>query len=776
VPPLPPRRLAGVFLVSLATLMLELTLTRLFSATMFYHFAFLAISLALFGSGASGVFVYLARPRLDAASAGRLMGLGCALFAASTLGALVVILAHPLSPFSPGLDVLLSLAWIYGAAALPFFFSGFVVTLAIAAFTREINRLYFWDLAGAAAGCLLLVPALGTLGAIDTVLLVAVLAAFAGWLLAGGRWLAAATALAALVLACNRGAPFLELREAKGLSEQPVVFSRWNSFSRVTVTRTPDPDRMLLYIDADAATIIHKDASDLGRHAEERDRIESLAYQTGRRDKVLIIGPGAGVDVIVARLHGARDVTAVEVNPLVARDVMSSEPFASFSGRLYEQPGVRLVVDEGRSFLRRSRERYDLVLGTMVDTWAATAAGAFALTENNLYTRQAFRDYLDRLAPGGVLSLTRWYQTPPDQLLRLVSLGRVTLRERGAADARRHFIVVRGIPEGGQPLATSTVLLKAAPFTQEEVEGALRFADRAGFEVLYAPGATPDNDVAHLIAAEDPEAFWKAFPSDVSPPSDDRPFFFQSARPAQVLSRRWSRGEWRRTNLGTLVLFGVVTISLLVVALFVLGPLLLARRRIAASRGRLPFLLYFAVLGTGFIVVEVVLVQKCVLFLGHPAYALTVVLFALLLWSALGSRLAGGFAEQGLAGTLRSVLVGVAALVALAATLLAPLFYALVHLAAPLRILVTVAALAPLGLALGMPMPTGMRLLGARAPELVPWAWGVNGAASVLGSVAAVALAMRWGFDVVLLGAAALYLAAVPLMARAAAASPTPAA
>ncbi len=771
---LPPRRLAGVFLVSLATLMLELTLTRLFSATMFYHFAFLAISLALFGSGASGVFVYLARPRLDPASASRLMGLGCALFAASTLAALVVILAHPLSPFSPGWDVLLSLAWIYGAAALPFFFSGSVVTLAITAFTREINRLYLWDLAGAAAGCLLLVPALGTLGAIDTVLLVAVLAAFAGWLLAGGRELVAATALALAVLAWNLGAPFLELREAKGLSEQPVVFSRWNSFSRVTVTRTPDPDRLILYIDADAATIIHKDASNLARHAEERDRIESLAYQTGRRDKVLVIGPGAGVDVIVARLHGARDVTAVEVNPLVARDVMSSEPFLSFSGRLYQQPGVRLVVDEGRSFLRRSRERYDLVLGTMVDTWAATAAGAFALTENNLYTRQAFRDYLERLAPGGVLSLTRWYQTPPDQLLRLVSLGRVALGERGVKDARQHFIVVRGKPEGGQPLATSTVLLKAEPFAPEEVERALRFVERAGFEVLYAPGTPADNDVARLVAAEDPEAFWKAFPSDVSPPTDDRPFFFQSARPGQVLSRRWSRGEWRRTNLGTLVLFGVVAISVLVVALFVLGPLFLARQRIAASRGRLPFLLYFAALGTGFIVVEVVLVQKCVLFLGHPVYALTVVLFALLLWSALGSRVAGRFSEQGLAGTLRSILLAVAALVALAATLLAPLFYALVHLPAPLRILVTVAALAPLGLALGMPMPTGMRLLGARAPELVPWAWGVNGAASVLGSVAAVALAMRWGFDVVLLGAAALYLAAVPLSARAAAASRAP--
>ncbi|HVQ24919.1 MAG TPA: hypothetical protein VMV01_07075, partial [Planctomycetota bacterium] len=597
MPPLPLARLLGVFTVSLATLMLELTLTRLFSATMFYHFAFLAISLALFGSGASGVFVYLARPRLDDERTARLMAIACALFAASTVAALFVILAHPLSPFSPGLGILLSLAWIYGAAALPFFFAGCVITLAISAWTREINRLYLFDLAGAALGCLLLVPALGTLGAIDTVLLVALLAALAGWLLSAERFTLALVALAAVLLAWNRTSPFIELREAKGLSEDPVVFSRWNSFSRVTVTSTPDPDRLLLYIDADAATIIHKDASDLQRHAAERDRIESLAYQARHRDKVLIIGPGAGVDVIVARLHGARDVTAVEVNPLVARAVMSSEPFRTFSGRLYEQPGVRLVVDEGRSFLRRSGESYDLVLGTMVDTWAATAAGAFALTENNLYTREAFRDYLARLAPGGVLSLTRWYQTPPDQLLRILSLGRVVLAERGVSDPRGHFIVVRGKQEGGQPLATSTVLLKAEPFGEDEIRGAEAFAERLGFEVLYTPRTRPDNDLVRLVEAKDPEAFWDAFESDVSPPTDNRPFFFQSARPGQVFSRRWSRGEWRRTNLGTLVLFGVVGISALVVALFILGPLVLARHRVAATRGRLPFLLYFAALG-----------------------------------------------------------------------------------------------------------------------------------------------------------------------------------
>jgi len=765
------RRLLGVFLISLATLVLELTLTRLFSATMFYHFAFLAISLALFGAGASGVLVYLLRPRLAGDRVGTLMAIGCAAFAGSTVAALVVILGHPLSPIAPGLDTLASLAWIYGAAALPFFCSGCVITLAITAWAGDINRVYLFDLAGASLGCLLLVPALAWLGAIDTVLLVAALGALAGFLLSGRRALLAATAAAVAFLAFNHARPQIVLREAKGLSEAPVMFSRWNSFSRVTVTRTEDPDRLLLFIDADAATIIHKDAANLARHASERDRIESLGYHTGHRDRVLIIGPGAGVDVIVARLHGARDVTAVEVNPLVARDVMSSEPFLSFSGRLYQQPGVRLVVDEGRSFLRRSDERYDMIVGTMVDTWAATAAGAFALTENNLYTVEAFHDYLARLAPGGILSLTRWHQNPPDQLLRLVSLGRVALAARGVSDASEHFVIVRGRREGGQPLATATLLLKAEPFTIAEAEGAEKYAARAGLDVLYSPLTRPDNELTRLVLAENPADVWSTFVSDISPPTDNRPFFFQSARPGQVFSKRWTRGEWRRTNLGMIVLFGLVGISFVMVLLFILGPLLLVRKRLAGTRGRLPFLLYFAALGTGFIVVEVVLIQKCVLFLGHPAYALTVVLFAVLLWSAIGSLLAGRFADQSLPRTLRGVLLAVAGLVVLSAASLAPIFYGLVHLPTPLRIVITVVVLGPLGLALGMPMPTGIRLLAARGPELVPWAWGVNGAASVLGSVGAVAFAMQWGFDLALLCGALVYLAAALFAARAVAAT-----
>jgi spermidine synthase len=771
-PPLSSRRaLAGVTLTSLATLLLELTLTRLFSATMFYHFAFLAVSLALFGSGASGVALYAMRFRPPVPS--RALALFAALFAAATVAALLVILANPIPPASPGPQTVPPLAAVYGAAALAFFFSGCTITLALTVWAREASRLYAYDLAGAAGGCLLLVPALEVLGAVDAVLLVAVLAGLAGVVFAGpdagfGARIAVAVVAAGTValLVGNHAYNWIRLREAKGLPEAGLLFSKWNSFSRVTVAASGDGDRRLILIDADAGTLVYRDAADSQRHARQGNRIDSLAYHLGGRDKVLVIGPGGGVDVIIARLFGAREVTAVEVNPLVARDVMSTEPFRSFSGRLYEQPGVRLVVDEARSFIRRSPEEYDLILATMVDTWAATAAGAFALAENNLYTEEAFRDYLTRLGPGGMLSMTRWYQNPPDQLLRLVSLARAALTESGVADAAGHLMLVRGLPEEGQPLATATFLLKKTPFTDAEIERAEAFAERVGFEVLYTPRTRPRGPISLLIEARDPQEVWAAFPSDISPPRDDRPFFFQSVRPGRLLNPRWARGEWRKTNLGTVVLVTLVGISAVLVALFLLGPLVLVRARVEDQPGRAGALLYFACLGMGFIVIELVMVQKCVLFLGHPAYALTVVLFSVLVFGGLGSAFSARIQPERLPSLLGRLLPAVALLVVAYVLVLGPVFYGLVHLGAASRVALTVSLLAPLGLLLGVPMPAGLRLLAGGAPGLVPWAWGVNGAASVLGSSAAVALAMVWGFDRTLLVGAGLYLIAFVLVAR----------
>jgi predicted membrane-bound spermidine synthase len=754
----------SVFLVSLAALTLELTLTRLFSATMFYHFAFLAISLALFGSGASGVFVYLARRKRPLADPRRSFARAAILFAVTTVLALVIVLRNPL-PLEVVPELFKRLVFVYAGVTLPFFFAGCAITVAITAWTADINRLYLFDLTGAAAGCLLVIPALDTLGAVDTVLAVAVIAAVSGAVAAGPtrRGHAAAALLLGVALlglvAGNRSSRWLELAEAKGRPQDQVLFSKWNSFSRVTVEGTLEKPVLEMLIDADAATAIWRGTADDHPRPGQSPGPIAAVYHLRPHGDVLIIGPGGGTDVLAALEAGASRITGVEVNPIIVRDVMLREPFDSYSGSLYRRPGVHIVVDEGRSYVRSSSQRYDVIQGTLVDTWAATGAGAFALTENYLYTVEAFQDYLGHLADDGILCLTRWYFRPPDQMLRLVTVARAAMDEIGLAEPERHFMLF--VEDAQTPDHTpGTLLLKRSPFTDEEVLTVERLAQRRGYGLLYTPRTRPANLFTRLVEARDVGAIARAYPTNIMPTRDNDPFFFNSLRPEDVGPAMATRTEWAKTNLGTAVLFALVGISAFGVALFILGPLALAGERISTGR-RLAAVLYFACLGGGFIVVEVVLLQRFVLFLGHPVYALTVVLFSLLTSCGIGSLLAGRFDPARLGPALTRVLLLVAGFVVVYVFALAPLFYRLIHLPRPLRIAIAVAALAPLGTVMGMAMPTGLRMLDQRMPSLVPWAWGVNGAASVLGSVAALLIALASGFDQALLVGAGLYLAAV---------------
>ena len=774
-PPPSRRLLGGVALVSLAILLLQLTLTRLFSATMYYHFAFLAIALALFGSGSSGVLVYVLEGRLRRVATSRALVASALLFAVTAVAALLVILGNPFSPVDPPAVTLRHLAFVYGATALPFVFGGAAISLAVARFARSMSRLYVFDLGGAAAGCLLVIPLLDRLGAIDTVLVVAVLGWAAAVAFAGsedgaglgprGRAVVAVAGFLVLgLLAFNRATGRLEIRRAKGLDEAGhILFEKWNSFSRVTVWGSLLDPSVVIMIDADAATLVLRGAGVPGQREWLMSRVEALAYHLKPGAAALVIGPGGGADVAMARAFGARSVTAVEVNPIIAVDVMSRDPFRAWSGAIYEQPGVRLVVDEARSFIRSSPERYDLIQATMVDTWAATAAGAFALTENNLYTVEAFRDYLDRLTPDGVISFTRWHVEPPDQLLRLAAIARTAMAERGIRDPGRHLLVVRGMIEGQRERAPATVLVKASPFTDEEVKRLETLASLRGFVLLYTPLTRPAGDLTRLVTAEDPAAVWRTQSSDVSPTRDDRPFFFHTVRLSRLADVRlgWD-DEWQKTNLGTFVLAALAVLTPLVTVAFILGPLALAGARGGGSGARLLWLVGFAGLGLGYVMVEVVLVQKCILFLGHPVYALTVVLFSLLAWSAAGSFLSGRVGEDRLGVLMPFILIGVAGLVTAYAFGLSPFFRAFVGLPRPARLLLAASVLAPLGVALGVPMPSAIRLLDRAAPRAVPWAWGVNGAASVLGSVGALVVALLAGFDGALLLGALAYLLAVP--------------
>jgi predicted membrane-bound spermidine synthase len=772
------RAFLGVAITSLSTLMLELTLTRLFSATMYYHFAFMAISIALFGSGASGVFIYIARRKtvcrahLDLACLPKWLWLASVLYALSAVSALCVVLNNPLS-LDPGMGNYYRLAIIYVASALPFFFAGCVIAIAVTSFAEEISRLYLFDLAGAAAGCLMLIPVLNLIGAINTVLLVSVLASIAAGLfsLSGqaqrARFVGSLLLTAGLIgfAAYNIKTNRLDIRKTKGIEERDVLFSKWNSFSRITVVGDLSGDQVEIKIDADASTHIPRDAGNTELNRLQRHQISGLVYQLKRDANVLIIGPGGGGDVMIARAFGQRQIIAVEVNPIIAIDVMSSEPFKSFSGSIYQQPNVRLIIDEGRSFIRSSRERYDIIQATMVDTWAATVAGAFALTENNLYTVEAFKDYATHLTDDGMLTMTRWYFEPPDQLLRLISLTRAMMSELGISNPDKHIILVRDVRTDDERMP-ATFIFKKSEFTEVEVRAVEELVAQAGFELLYTPLTRPANVFTQMIEAADPAKVWDSFETNVEPTRDNSPFFFNSIRLSNLGRALSGAGEWQKTNLGTFVLFALLAIAAMLVAVFILGPLAMVGGDALEidTRTRLSQLLYFACIGAGFIIVEVAMIQKFILFLGHPVYSLAIVLLSLLAFSGIGSFLSGRFDKDRLAVVLVKVLAALVVLVLIYVIALSPIFYGLVHLSRLVRIVISVALMMPLAVVMGMPMPLGIKVLNRRAPEMVPWAWGVNGAASVMGSIAALAIAILTGFNQALLVGAALYLLAAVFM------------
>jgi spermidine synthase len=776
------RHLAAVALVSATLLMTELALTRIFSVIMYYHFAFLAISIALFGISASGVLAYVARRRLATRSTDQLLSAAALLYTAATIVSLyfLVRLRVGLSYSPENLRLMLT---IYAIAALPFFSGGLVVTLAISRLTARVNSVYAADLIGAALGCLLLIPLLDRVGAPGVVLTAAAFSSIAATLMADRAWririAGVAAAMLTLALAGQlSGAATFDVVDTKGHKGDTVLFSKWNSFSRIGVYerehgdwslspsyKGPRPDTRFMDIDSAASTPILRLDRDLANAQYLRYELTSLAYRLVKPGfRALVIGPGGGRDLASALVFGAAQVDGVEINPIIADDVMRNR-FRDYSGGIYTNPRVAIAVDDGRSFVRRTPNRYDVIQASLVDTWAATAAGAYTLTENTLYTVDAFDDYLDHLTEGGALTITRWVFDG----LRLVSLAQEACARHGWA-ARDRILIVRHD-------RVATFVLKRAPFTPDEVARARADAEALGFEVLYAPGqpaaaredewvdGVPTGDYARLITVADRDQFYEAYHWDVRPTTDDRPFFFHTTKLRNQFDVAFGRSMLFGNGLSALMT--LLTISIALIALFVLGPLAIADRGVSHPRGWLAWLVYFGALGAGFMLIEVSVLQRFVLLLGHPVYSLTVTLFSLLLGTGIGAAWSRRVADAGLRSWAARGIVVIAAL-AVATVVLGG---ALVEWAIPFpraaRIAVAVCALVPVGIALGMPMPAGLRMLSARAPDLVPWAWGLNGALSVLGATLAIFIAMNWGFATTLFVAAGVYLVGLAAMLRA---------
>jgi hypothetical protein len=773
--------LLGIGLSSFAALLLELALTRLFSVVLFYHFAFLAISIALLGLGAGGVFAYLRKQRLSKEQTRPLAARLCCLNAIAIPIVLEIVLHVPVS-LELSWSNLARLTVLYLAAAIPFFLTGLLFSVVFAREARSITRLYGADLLGGALACLSIVPLLNFIGGPNTILFSGLMmaAASAIWAVSSSIRKTAAVVAGALVLtiALNYSGRIIDVVYAKGeLREKSwVEFARWNAISRVEVDSQGTNGKSIV-IDADASTYIMNVDPHAWQGTDWQRNLmaapPALANVLRPHGEYAIIGPGGGVDVLRAVANGSPSVTGIEINPIIANSIMRGR-YADYSYHLYDRPEVHLHVTDGRSFVRNAKQNFDVVQMTLVDTWASTAAGAFALSENSLYTVDAFREYFEHLKPDGMVAITRWEFQQPREALRVVSVATEALHQMGIANPAKHFMVVSDgdLDEDGIPVV---VLAKKSPFTpEEEAKVQVHLDQHEDLAALYMPSAPKQNAFSALIARNNPRAFAHDYPYNVAPVDDNAPFFFFTLKVDQILhDGGLQRGIDWKVNLGVVVLGGVFAISVLAVLGFLILPMALRGGR---SQRSLP-LLYFVAVGLGYILVEICCIQRFVLFLGHPTYALTVVIFLLLLASGAGSLLSRRWLSNVASGWMPLAILIVA--IGLNTWALPVFLTALIGLPFLMKLGVSAIVLGPLGLAMGMPFPTGLRAISStRDIELpaaefgepvhpednaVEWAWAMNAASSVLGSVLAMVIAIRFGLNITLGSGAAAYALALLL-------------
>lgn len=814
------RREAVLFLVSASVLADEVVLVRAFSIGLWHHFAYMVISIALLGFGASGtllgVLVRAKTPlRADTRSAGWL-AVSAVLFAVTLPVSFVLAQKIPFDPFLIIWDrqQLLFLGCYYLVLFVPFFTAATVIGLALTTDPEESPRLYFYNLVGSAAGAVLAVcfleiapvgqAVLAVAGVAQGAALFALLNVMVLPVARRHRLLAAGAVLgmAALTLYYVARPPVVRLSQYKGLSYAlnlpgaRLLATRSSAIGRVDVIASPAirqapglslatpqeaviPPQVGLFVDGEIAGAITEFAGNTSALGY-LDWMSTAAHYFALPDspRVCVLGAGGGASVLLALRHGAQRVDAVEVDANVVR--LLREAFRDFSGGLYDRPDVHVHVAEGRAFLESAPAQWDVIDISLVDSFVAAAVGLGAVNESYLYTKEAFATYLRHLRPGGVLTVTRWIRTPPRDELKLFATAVTALEGMGLRPAER-LVLLRS-------WATATLLAKREPFTTAELDALRRWAEERLFDTSYFPGVAPGEgnrfnmlprdsyaEAADALLAGYPrrDVFFREYPFFVQAATDDRPYFFHFFRWRALPLMLGTAGlawipfvEW-----GYLILVATLIQAAVLGGFLIVLPLALLRRgalcRPPSRRStRLLVLAYFLALGIGYMFVEMALIQRLVFLLANPIYAVAVVLAGLLLVSGLGSRWVARQVGQGRSmGRLACLAaLAVAAIMVLYAFGLRPALMPLLGWPFGARVAVAFAVMLPLA-PMGMLFPLGLRHLGSTHPELLPWAWAINGCASVAATSLATLLAVGAGLPVVLVAATACYLIAA-LVAR----------
>jgi hypothetical protein len=766
--------IAGVFAISAATLMYEVLLTRIFSVTMWYHCAFFAISAAMFGAAAGAAIVYAA-PRVFTSE----RALPALIWASLAFGVSV--------PLTLGLHLRLA-EWLLGMSRLstalpgfatatpPFVLSGIAICIALTKLPVRTSSIYASDLAGASLGCVAIVLLLRYVDGPTAAFLIGTLAVAAAMLFAleaNGRIRAVTAAALVATVAVSigavsmsrSGAPLVRIRAAKGAVERPALWEQWNSFSRIRVEGDPEKIRhpfgwglspraghaeareLTINIDAASGTVLTRFDGDLGAVDYLKYDVTNLVHWLRPSSDVLIIGTGGGRDVLSALAFRQARITGIEINEAILR--AANGAYGDFTGHLDRIPNVRFINDEARSYLERSPDRHDVILITLIDTWAATAAGAFALTENSLYTAEAWDLFLRRLSDHGVLAVSRWYRHPlPYETWRMLALATEALRRRGVTNPRAHLILAKSrSTDSDRGVDVATLLVSRAPFTASDLSTFDRVTTDLAFEAVVTPAAA-SNSVVEAIANGDAASVMASLPADISTPTDDRPFFFSNFRFSKILPLPQRNSPAAPANSG--VLLGLAGATTLCTIAGIFAPMKVAD---SGRRPPLRLLIFFAAIGLGFMFIEIGQMQRFSLFLGHPTLSMVVALPTLLLGSGIGSMLAGRLARPERHAAILAALFAVVGIAGLATPFV---LRAAGSASIAERVGLCVVVLAAPALFMGMAFPIGAQ--GARNDgAILPWLWAVNGAASVCASVVAMILSTAAGISVTVSAGCAMY-------------------
>ncbi|SEM66913.1 Spermine/spermidine synthase [Syntrophus gentianae] len=776
----------AIGLLSACVLAYEVLLTRLFSIALWHHFAYMIISAAMLGYGASGTALTLLKDRITRHSGAVYVGAAAAL---AVLMPSAFLLAQQI-PFNP-----LELLWdptqparllaVYLLMMLPFFCGGLGIGLVFALCGAQASRIYAFDILGAGVGSLgvigilFLVPPPRVLTSLAALAFLAAAIAVCELRLRQ-KWPAVLFLVLAVVAVAMPGipvnrSPYKDLSQMLNIVGARVVEERSSPLGMVTVvenswvplryapgmslnaTNEPPP-QLGVFVDGNGPSALARFDGNLAP-LEYLDQLTSaLPYAVLKQPRVLVLGAGAGSDVLQALFYGSTEIDAVELDGNVI-DLVRRR-FRDYAGNLYDRPGVTVYEAEARGFVSASRKHYDLIQVALLDSFGTASAGLYGLSESYLYTVEALQAYLNRLAPGGELAITRWLTLPPRDALKLFATAVSALEKNGVSDPARRLVMIRG-------WKTVTLLVKNGDFSAKEITAIKVFCRARSFDLAWCPGMRPEeanryNQLAQpyfyegAVALLGParDAFIDSYKFYLEPATDDRPYFFrffQWDAAGELFALREQGGmpllDWSYPLLAATLLQ-----ALLASGLLILAPLALSRCR--RTLPGMPVALYFLGIGLAFMFVEIAFIQKFVLFLSHPLYAVAVTLCAFLAFAALGSWLAG---RSSATNKVPRAVMAMAALALFYLAVLPVLFQALIHWPDPAKIVLSALLIAPLAMCMGVPFPTGMARLADRREEAIPWAWAINGFASVVGAVLATLLAISLGFAAVILLAVLIY-------------------